>query len=166
MTIPLSPASDRRGPRETLLALTEAYLRHGELDVGGRHSVTALEGRVRLPVAGVEVPEWAPLAVALAAMLRGEAERTVRLVAEALGARAFPEALRPALLGIGIRAARAADRPALAARWQAGLVVRRRRAARRAAEGAGGEPVFGPLTGEGKRRRRVGTQWLDRHPLK
>ncbi len=137
MTIPLSPASDRRGPRETLLALTETYLRRGELDVGARHSVAALEGRVRVPVAGVPVPEWAPLAVALAAMLRGEAETAVRLVAETLGKREFPDGLRPALLGIGIRAARAADRPALAARWRAGLRVRQQRAALRDRTGAG-----------------------------
>ena len=137
MTIPRSPASDRRGPRETLLALTEAYLRRGELDRGGRHSVAALEGRVRAPVAGMPVPEWAPLAGALAATLRGEAETAVRLVAETLGARAFPEPLKPALLGIGIRAARAADRTALAARWGAGLRVRLQREAQRATETAG-----------------------------
>jgi len=152
MTIPLSPASDRRGPRETLLALTEAYLRRGQLDVGGRHSVTALEGRVRAPVAGVPAPEWAPLAVALAAMLRGEAETAVRLVAETLGTRAFPEALRPALLGIGIRAARAADRPALATRWHAGLLVRLQRAGQSAAEAQEGGPPAGPADAGAARR--------------
>jgi hypothetical protein len=167
MTIPLSPASDRRGPRETLLALAEAYLRHGGLPVADRHSVVALADRVRRSAAGVRgqyaplgtgqgrtdslgtdphaaafdgiepAPEWAPLAAALAAMLRGEAEGAVRLVGEALGARDFPDALRPALLGIGIRGALAADRPALAARWRAGLRIRLERAAR--SDDLGGE---------------------------
>ena len=165
MTIDLSPASDRRGPRETLLALAEAYLRHGGLPVADRHSVVELADRARRSTAGASgpyaplgtgprgtdaigtdplgtdplaaafdgiepAPEWAPLAAALAAMLRGEAESAVRLVGEALGARDFPDALRPALLGIGIRGALAADRPALAARWKAGLRIRLERAAR------------------------------------
>ena len=52
MTIPLSPASDRRGPRETLLALTETYLRRGELDVDARASAAALAARARRPVSG------------------------------------------------------------------------------------------------------------------
>ncbi|MEJ2289647.1 MAG: hypothetical protein P8Y02_13595, partial [Deinococcales bacterium] len=110
MTIPLSPASDRRGPRETLLALTEAYLRRGALDADARRSVARLAGRVTtagshgprprspgsLGPGAPAIPEWGPLACALAAMLRGEAEHALRVVNEALRAELVPEALRPA----------------------------------------------------------------------
>ncbi len=120
MTIPLSPASDRSGPRETLLALTEAYLRRGELGNDDRNSVASLDGRAReVRSASGGAPEWAPLAAALAAMLRGEVEQALRIAREALGGAPMPVALRPALLGIGVRAALATDRPALAARWRA-----------------------------------------------
>ncbi|MEJ2359634.1 MAG: hypothetical protein P8Y13_16360 [Deinococcales bacterium] len=154
MTIPLSPASDRRGPRETLLALTEAYLRRGALDADARRSVARLAGRVTtagshgprprspgsLGPGAPAIPEWGPLACALAAMLRGEAEHALRVVNEALRAELVPEALRPALLGLGIRAALASDRPALAARWRAGLRFRMPGRPWRAGPGAGSEP--------------------------
>ena len=122
MTIPLSPASDRRGPRETLLALTEVYLRRGELGDDDRKSVESLDGRAReVRSASAGPPEWAPLAAALGAMLRGEVEQALRIAREALGGVPIPAALRPALLSIGVRAALATDRPALAARWRAGI---------------------------------------------
>ncbi len=151
MTIPLSPASERRGPRETLLALTAVYLRSGKLEPEARRSVARLAARVRAPAphiggasaagepgpasapdgsvvetaASAAAPEWGPLACALAAMLRGEVEHTLGVVGDAVRTDRVPEALRVALLGLGVRAALAADRPALAARWRAGLRLQR-----------------------------------------
>lgn len=140
MTIPLSPASDRRGPRETLLALTETYLRSGELDAAGRASVAELAARSGFGAgARPSTPEWAPLAAALAAMLRGEAARALRTVIDAESGGRLPRALRGAVLGLGVRAALASERPALASRWRAQLSQREGSGLAAAAEGERGD---------------------------
>lgn len=122
MTVPLDAPPILRGPRETLLMLTESYLHGGELGVDARHTVARLAGRVGVP--GVALPDWGPLASALASMLRGEAERALQVVLQALQVGATPSALNRSLLGLGVRAALATERPVLARRWRAGLARR------------------------------------------
>ena len=119
MTIPIDSPRVLRGPRETLVALTEDYLRRGELGADARISVTALARRV-----DAGTPDWGPLASALSSMLRGEAERALRVIAEGLQQPTMPGALLRPLLGLGVRAALAAERPALARGWRARLAAR------------------------------------------
>lgn len=124
MTVPLDAPPILRGPRETLLLLTESYLHAGELGPDARQTVARLAGRVG-GVPDAALPDWGPLAAALAAMLRGEAERAFRVVLDALQHGITPRALQRSLLGLGVRAAIATERPVLARRWRAGLVSAR-----------------------------------------